>query len=88
MTKFAVNEEVTALWGAKKKEYIVKIVKINDDGKTVKILWNEKSKNGNILVSSKFLISNLKKIGEEEETNISLDLFVDPDNPVDPDADY
>ncbi len=90
MTTYAVDEEATAIWGKKKTEYTVKIVKINDDGKTVKILWDEKTKDGNILVSSKFLISNLKKIvGEDDIPEIvpggMIGLFdpVDPNDPSD-----
>ena len=81
---FKVNDEVTVFWGSKKKEYTVKIVKINDDGKTVKILWDEKTKDGNLLVSSKFLISKIKKDDEEEDDipTGGLGLF---DDPVDPD---
>ena len=90
MTTYAVDEEVTAIWGKKKTEYTVKIVKINNDGKTVKILWDEKTKDGNLLVSSKFLISNLKKIvGEDDIPEIvpggMIGLFdpVDPNDPSD-----
>ena len=84
MTTFEVGEEVIAIWGKKRKEYNVKIARINDDGKTVKILWDEKTKEGNILVSSKFLISNLKKIDADDDPADfpPLDLFPpdDPDN--------
>ena len=84
MTTFEVDEEVIAIWGKKRKEYNVKIARINDDGKTVKILWDEKTKEGNILVSSKFLITNLKKIGADDDPADfpPLDLFPsdDPDN--------
>jgi len=90
MTTFKVDEEVTAIWGKKKTEYTVKIVKINDDGKTVKILWDEKTKDGNLLVSSKFLISNLKKIVDDDDIpeivpGGMIGLFdpVDPNDPSD-----
>ena len=90
MTTFKVDEEVTAIWGKKKTEYTVKIVKINDDGKTVKILWDEKTKDGNLVVSSKFLISNLKKIVDEDDIpeivpGGMIGLFdpVDPNDPSD-----
>ena len=36
MTTFEKGQEVIALWGVKKKEYPATIMKINDDGKTVK----------------------------------------------------
>ena len=84
MTTFEVDEEVIAIWGKKREEHNVKIARINDDGKTVKILWGEKTKDGNILVSSKFLISNLKKIGADDDVVDfpAIDLFPpdDPDN--------
>ena len=88
MSDLAVGEQVIALWGKKKKEYTVTIAKINDDGKTVKILWGEKTSEGNLLVSSKFPISNIKKEDDDEVPGVP-GLFDDPDNPVDPDnADY
>ena len=56
MTKYKVNDEVIVYW--KEKELSAKIIKINNDNSTVKLLWPEKSKNGKLLVSLKFPIFN------------------------------
>ena len=60
MTKYKVNDEVIVYW--KEKELSAKIIKINNDNSTVKLLWPEKSKNGKLLVSLKFPISKIKEV--------------------------
>lgn len=85
MTTFEKGQEVIALWGVKKKEYPATIMKINDDGKTVKLYWKETTKDGKQLISSKFLISNLKKINDDDDdcdggVNVSGIFDVDVDD--------
>ena len=60
MTKYKVNDEVIVYW--KEKELSAKIIKINNDNSTVKLLWPEKSKNNKLLISLKFPISKIKQV--------------------------
>ena len=66
MSKYKANDEVIVYWG--KKEYEVKIIKINNDNTTVKLLWPEKNKKGKLIVSSKFPISKIKEIKKIDNT--------------------
>jgi hypothetical protein len=82
MTTLEVGQKVIALWGVKKKEYPAKIMKINDDGKTVKLSWDETTKDGKMLISSKFLISNLKinNVVENDDEDVGVTGIFDVDD--------
>ncbi len=68
-------------WGVSEKEYLAVIQKINEDGKTVKLLWNQRrEKDNKIMVSSNFPISRIVKIYERHEEN-GLRYYDDPDIP-------